>query len=260
MTHYETITLKELVLAPNAGGIIREMHKNGILTRRYPALAALDFQNGGHKDNFDHSIKVLENAKELARVDSVVKNNDYVLFIAALFHDVGKPATYEKINGLVTFQAHEYAGATMMNEILRNEGLTKAEVKTIKMLIANHMRSHTFAEGWSDSAIRRLANEAGTEVEIHRLGIIFASDATTKHEEKKARFRANAFELRDAMLAIAEEDILATRRPAIDGNEVMELTGLAPGRELGMIMKYLNSEEGLSLSKTEAIAHIKENF
>lgn len=242
-----TFDLRTAILADNFADQLRTLRNNGELSLILPELAAMDSDSKRHKDNVEHSILVMENAKELSE-DPL----DAVLFTAALFHDVGKPKTLSFENGKASFRNHEIVGANMARKFLPRYGFSKNEINQIVILIREHMRGHTFKAGWSDSAIRRLATEAGSVRQIERLGIIFGSDATTKNAAKRSQFRANAFELRDSMLAILEADALKDRRPAIDGNRVMELTGLAPGRELGAIMKFLNSEDGLKLTKEEA--------
>lgn len=248
-----TLNLRQAILDPNFANRLRELRRNGDLKFVLPELDAMESDSKRHKDNVEHSIQVMENAKELSE-----DPKDAVLFAAALFHDVGKPKTLSFENGKATFRNHELVGAKMARNFLRKYGFSKEEGRQITILIREHMRGHTFKEGWSDSAIRRLATEAGSVRQIERLGIIFASDATTKNLAKRQQFRVNAFELRDAMLAILKEDKLKARRPAINGNQVMEMIGIGPGRELGAIMKFLNSEEGLALSEEEAIAFVFE--
>lgn len=243
--------LRTAILADGFADELRSLRATGELQSVLPELAAMESSSRHHKDNVEHSIQVMENAKSLSE-----DPEDVVLFVAALFHDVGKPQTLALENGAATFTNHDRVGANMARKFLRKYGFSKDEIAQITILIREHMRGHTFKVGWSNSAIRRLAKEAGSIRQIERLGIIFGSDATTKNLARRRQFRANAFELRDAMLAILKEDELKARRPAIDGIRVMELTGLKPGRELGAIMKFLNSEEGLALSKDEAEARV----
>lgn len=239
--------LKTFILEDSAAEQLRALRVSGELKNVLPELAAMESNCNRHKDNVEHSIQVMQNAKELSS-----DPEDYILFVAALFHDVGKPQTLSFESGKATFRNHEHVGANLARKFLARYGFTKAEIKQVTILIREHMRGHTFKSGWSDSAIRRLAKEAGSVEQINRLGVIFASDATTKNTSKRDSFRANALELRDAMLAVLKADALSARRPSIDGNLVMELTGLRPGRELGAIMAYLNSEEGLALTMEEA--------
>lgn len=245
--------LRTAILTEGFADELRSLRAAGKLAAVIPELAAMESSSKRHKDNVEHSIRVMENAKMLSEDPA-----DAVLFAAALFHDVGKPKTFAIEGGQVTFRNHELVGASMAKKFLGRYGFSKAEIKEIAVLIREHMRGHTFKIGWSDSAIRRLAKEAGSVRQIERLGIIFGSDATGRNQERIRNFRANAFELRDAMLAILREDELKARRPAIDGNRVMELTGLAPGRELGAIMRFLNSDQGLALSEAEAVERVLE--
>ena len=227
MGSMENFDLRTAILREGFADELRGLRLSGKLSSVLPELAAMESKRKIHKDNVEHSIRVMENAKSLSE-----DKDDAVLFTAALFHDVGKPQTFAIEEGTATFRNHEHAGAKMARKFLPRYGFSKDEIKEITILIREHMRGHTFKVGWSESAIRRLAKEAGSIRQIERLGIIFGSDATGANEAKNLRFRANAFELRDAMLAVLEADALRARRPAIDGNEVMELTGLKPGREL----------------------------
>lgn len=247
-----TFDLRTAILADGFADELRSLRAQGTLAALIPELAAMESDSTRHKDNVEHSIRVLENAKQLSEDPT-----DAVLFAAALFHDVGKPKTLAFEGGQTTFRNHEHVGAGMARRFLARYGFSKAEIQEITILIREHMRGHTFKSGWSDSAIRRLAKEAGSIRQVERLGIIFGSDATGRNQARVQGFRANAMELRDAMLAILEADELKARRPAIDGNRVMELTGLKAGPALGAVMRFLNSEEGLMLSEAEAIESAK---
>lgn len=125
---------------------------------------------------------------------------------------------------------------------------------SVRTMIRLHMRSHGFdGKKWNDSAVRRLMRDAGSEENLNMLSLIFKSDCTTKNEKRKMRREKNV----DSLVTFAEEvlalDKRKSLRPTIDGNEVMDITGLSQGRELGLIMKFLNSDEGIVLNRSEAI-------
>lgn len=247
--------LRNVLRTPNAGAILRELQNKSILQSVLPELSDMDIKSRAHKDMFDHSIRVFENSLELTDNEA-----DDVLRVAALLHDMGKPKTRKLVKGGATFMNHEGVGAKMARQVLPDYGYTQDEVRAISTLIKLHMRGHTFKDGWTDSAVRRLIIDAGSREQVDRLTVLFAADATTSNLAKRAKYRANAFELRDEALRVMADDERRAMRPALDGHEVMELTGLNPGRELGAIMKFLNSDAGISLSSEDAIAEIKSRL
>lgn len=240
--------LRNVLRASNAGAILRELQDKRILETVLPELSAMDIKSSAHKDMFEHSIRVFENAVELTDGEA-----DDVLRVAALLHDMGKPKTRKLVKGGATFLNHEGVGAKMARRVLPGYGYTEDEVRAISTLIKLHMRGHSFKTGWTDSAVRRLITDAGSREQVDRLTVLFAADATTSNRVKRERYRANALELRDEALRVMADDERRAMRPALNGNEVMELTGLKPGRELGKIMKFLNSDEGIALTRDEAV-------
>ena len=241
-------------------GVIRDMDNRGVLASFEPVVAGLRMERlagARHKDNLEHSIRVLEYA--IARESKP----DLILRTAALLHDVGKPAT-RRIGGRnsVTFDGHEVVGAKIARRILKKHGFTAGEIDEIAELIALHMRSHGFEESgsWSDSAVRRLVNDVSTSEQMDRLLIIFYSDVTTKHDHKREAIHRQVDLLAQEIERVKAEDARKALRPAIDGFEVMAAFNLEPGRKLGRIMRFLNSDEGISMSREEALAHIKKNL
>lgn len=250
-------TLRNILMSTAPVQTLRSLISNDTLADLEPSLAALkmDIPEGyHHKDNLEHSLQVLDNA--IARE----KNGaDLILRTAALFHDIGKPATRKfGTRKAVTFDGHEFVGARMVKRILPKHGYSTKEIKEIAKIVSLHMRSHGFTvSDWTDSAVRRLITDAVNERNLERLLVIFHADCTTKHMHKKAAHYESLRTLDAEIRRVKEADALAARRPAINGNEVMEITGLSQGRELGLLMKYLNSEEGLALSRNEAIAYVR---
>lgn len=249
------LTYKKILKEEAPADTFRELHEAGKLGNFFPELAALDMKDAvarRHKNNFHHSLAVLEQAIELEP-----NGPDLTLRTAALLHDIGKPATRAFDGKTVSFTNHETVGARMARKILRINSYSKVEADEIVKLIALHMRSFGYDDDkWSDTAARRLFADVGSLKQLDRLFIIFNADVTTKHDEKRKKIHAGVDAYYKLILDTLEKDKLAARRPAIDGNRVMELTGLQPGRELGEVMRFLNSEEGLALSKEEAIAYV----
>lgn len=252
--------LKDILMSDNPVAVLRAMDKNGTLGQLEPSLAALRMEMRAgfhHKDNLTHSMQVLQNA-----IDMEPGGADLVLRTAALFHDIGKPATRKFVGkSTVTFQNHETVGAHMVRKILKAHGYSRAEINEIAKIVAFHMRSHGFGDvQWTPSAVRRLITEVGSQETMDRLIIIFYSDITTKFDSKKSALHKSIDALIEAMDEVKALDARRSLRPALNGNEVMELFNLTPGRELGKIMKYLNTDEGVALSRDEAIEVIKTRF
>jgi poly(A) polymerase len=254
-----TNALKDILAGPNPVKHLRDIHRAGKLHTLEPTLAELKMPIPAgyhHKDNLEHSFVVLQNA-----IDREKNGPDLILRTAALFHDIGKPATRKfGKNGSVTFTNHDVVGSKMVYSILPKHGYTKKEIKQIALLVFMHMRSHTFKTGWSESAVRRLMTDAGSPEQMERLIAILYSDATTKIESKKASIHQNIGSLVNELNRVKKKDARGALRPALNGNEVAEMMGLKPGPELGAIMKFLNRDENIGLSREEAIALISENF
>lgn len=249
--------LRALLMGTNPSDELRLLHNSGELAAYLPEVAALnlnDQHSHKHKNNLYHSFLVLEHAIELE--DS---GPDLILRTAALLHDIGKPATRRIIDGKATFRNHETVGAKQVRAILKRENYTNDEAKKIQELIANHMRSFGFQENlWTDSAVRRLANDIQNEVQLRRLFAIFKADVTTKHADRRRAIWNKADVLWARIEEVLAKDKRAALRPAINGNEIMEILDLKPGKVLGAIMKFLNTDEGVSLSRDEAIARARE--
>ena len=257
------LNLKSIFLLPNPVGFLREMDYRDQLSsidHHIAKMAELGRNSRQDKDLFDHSLKVLENA-----ISHENDSADVVLRAAAFLHDVGKPATRRVVPGRgVTFDGHEVVGARIIKRSLFKGGFSKIEVAQITELIRLHMRSHGFTRGykkmWNDSAVRRLMNEVSSDEQLNRLVIIFRSDVTSKHASKRAAVQHQVDRLVAEMDRIRDADKRSAMRPAIDGNRVMEILGIGPGPELGRVMRFLNSDEGILLNEDEAISMVTEKF
>lgn len=254
-----TYILKDILLSVNPVRELKELRDTGKLADLEPTLAALKMSIPAgyhHKDNLEHSFQVLQNA-----IDRETNGPDLVLRTAALFHDIGKPDTraFGK-RGVVTFTNHEHVGAKMVRRILPRHGYSKTDINDISRLVLLHMRSHTFKEGWSESAVRRLSTDVGSHEQLERLIVVFYSDATTKFDSKKSAIHASVSALFDELMRVKTKDARAALRPALNGIEVSEFLGITPGPELGKAMRLLNADDNVGLSKDESYRLLRDTF
>jgi poly(A) polymerase len=162
-----------------------------------------------------------------------------VLRLAALLHDIGKPATRRKEpDGRVSFHHHEVVGAKMTRRRLRELRYSKAIVDEVSQLVFLHLRFHGYSGGeWSDSAVRRYVTDAGPLLErLHRL---VRSDSTTRNKRRAAALQRSYDGLEARIAALREQEELDSIRPDLDGNAIMALLGLAPGPLVGSAYKHL---------------------
>lgn len=201
-----------------------------------------------HKDVYEHSLTVLEQAIDLETgPDGAVPGPDFVLRFAALMHDVGKPATRRfESNGQVTFHHHEVVGAKMTRARMRDLRFDKQSIKDVTKLVELHQRFHGYGEAaWSDSAVRRYVTDAGDQLErLHRLT---RADCTTRNRRKAMRLAAAYDDLEARIDELAEQEELAAIRPELDGTQIMEILQIPAGREVGAAYAFLlglRMEEG----------------
>ena len=213
-----------------------ELQRCGLLQLIIPELAALDIvetRNGkAHKNNFYHTLEV---------VDNVAKRSDNLwLRWAALFHDIGKTRSkrWEPATGW-TFHNHNYLGAKMIPGIFRRMKLPMdAKMKYVEKMVDLHMRPIVIAdEEVTDSAVRRLLNDAGDDIDD--LMMLCEADITSKNEVRKKRFLENFRMVREKLTDLKERDYKRLLQPVIDGNEIMKMFNLPPCRQVGELKQYL---------------------
>lgn len=221
---------------------IRLLVDTGLMELFLPEVPALRLEvdeHHHHKDVYEHSLTVLQQAISLEKARHPEAAPDVALRLAALLHDIGKPATRRlEPGGGVTFHHHDIKGARLARKRLKELKFDSATTDAVCQLIELHLRFFGYAEGaWTDSAVRRYVRDA--EDQLERLHILTRADVTTRNKRKAARLSGayDDIERRIAELAAAEE--LGAMRPELDGNRIQEVLGIAPGREVGEAYKFL---------------------
>jgi poly(A) polymerase len=189
-----------------------------------------------HKDVYEHSITVLEQAIEH---EERLGGPNLLIRLASLLHDIGKPKTRALIEGGgVSFHHHEVVGARLAKARLKALRFDSKTIDDVETLIALHLRFHGYGDGeWTDSAVRRYVRDAG-ELLIH-LHVLTRADCTTRNAKKAARLAATYDSLEARIEKLMEEEELSKIRPDLDGAEVMKLLGLKPSSEVGKALDFL---------------------
>jgi poly(A) polymerase len=235
--------LVKLVISPAPRAGLTLLVDTGLAERVLPELPALKLEideHHRHKDVYEHTLTVLEQAIDLEDgPDGDVPGPDFVLRFAALMHDVGKPRTRRlEPGGGVSFHHHETVGARITQKRMQALRFSTELTEDVSRLVELHLRFHGYGTGeWSDSAVRRYVRDAGPL--LSRLHRLTRADCTTRNR-RKALALAQAYDhLEERIAELAESEELARIRPDLDGNQVMGILGLPPGREVGQAMAFL---------------------
>ena len=221
---------------------IRLLVDTGLLEQFLPEIPALRLEvdeHHHHKDVYEHSLTVLQQTIELEARRHPGAAPDVPLRLAALLHDIGKPATrrLEKGGG-VTFHHHDVKGARMARKRMQALRFDSDTTASVTQLIEQHLRFFGYAEGaWTDSAVRRYVRDAGPELE--RLHILTRADVTTRNVRKARRLAAAYDDIERRIAELAAQEELDAIRPEIDGNRIQEVLGIRPGREVGEAYRFL---------------------
>ena len=201
-----------------------------------PALALERDEHHRHKDVYEHTLTVLEQA--IAQEDRL-GGPDFTVRFASLMHDVGKPQTRRFVDdGTVTFHHHDVVGAKLTRKRMQALRFSKDEIDAVSTLVELHLRFHGYGSGeWTDSAVRRYVRDAGDQLE--RLHILTRADCTTRNQRKAARLQRTYDDLEARIARLSAEEELASIRPDLDGNQIMEILGVGPGREVGAAYRFL---------------------
>ncbi|MHB1988482.1 MAG: CCA tRNA nucleotidyltransferase [Acidimicrobiales bacterium] len=237
--------LDKLIVLPKPSAGLWFLVRTGLAGEFLPELPALELEQDPvhrHKDVLAHTIAVVEKTSP-----------DKVLRLAALFHDVGKPKTRSVGQGGVSFHHHDVVGARMARERMKILRYATTEIDDVGRLVELHLRFHTYKMGWTDSAVRRYAHDAGPLVD--KLNELTRCDCTTRNAARAKALGHRMDELEQRLAELRRSEELASLRPELDGVEVMEALGLEPGRDVGRAIDFLMKirlDEGV-IGKPEAL-------
>ncbi|GAA3733020.1 CCA tRNA nucleotidyltransferase [Salinactinospora qingdaonensis] len=232
--------LSKLMLSPEPRRGVELMVELGLARHVLPEIPKLRLEideHHRHKDVYEHSLTVLDQAIELEERRGM--QPDLVLRLAALLHDIGKPKTRSfGEGGRVTFHHHEVVGASMSKNRLSALRFPKDVVADVSKLVALHLRFHGYGKGeWTDSAVRRYARDAGPL--LQRLHVLTRADCTTRNRRKAAALARAYDDIERRIERLAEEEELNKLRPDLDGNEIQQILGVGPGPLVGKAWRFL---------------------
>ncbi|WP_375546672.1 CCA tRNA nucleotidyltransferase [Streptomyces gossypii] len=248
----------KLLLAPHPRKGLRLLVDSGLAERMLPELPALRLERDEHhrhKDVYEHSLIVLEQA-----VDLEEGGPDLTLRLAALLHDIGKPRTrrFEK-DGRVSFHHHEVVGAKMTRKRMTALKYSNELVRDVSRLVELHLRFHGYGTGeWTDSAVRRYVRDAGPL--LGRLHKLTRSDCTTRNKRKASALSRAYDGLEERIARLEEQEELEAIRPDLNGNDIMQILETGPGPVVGKAYQHLlelRLEHG-PMSREAAAAALKE--
>ena len=228
--------LNKIIMADTPSRGFVDLHRCGLLQLIMPELTALDIVetcNGrSHKNNFYHTLEVLDNVSR--------KSDNLWLRWAALLHDIGKPKSkrWDNAQGW-TFHNHNFIGAKMVPALFRRLALPlDNKMKYVQMMVDLHMRPIAIADNVvTDSAVRRLINDAGEDIDD--LMLLCEADITSKNEVRKKMYIENFRMVREKLAKKKKKDFKRLLQPCIDGNEIMQMFGLTPSKEVGILKQTL---------------------
>ena len=234
--------LVKLVMTPSPRQGLTLLVDTGIAERILPEVPLLrleEDEHHRHKDVYEHSLIVLEQAIALERLHEPVSEPDLTLRLAALLHDIGKPRTRKfEPNGGVSFHHHEVVGARMTRKRMQALRFSNELIDDVSLLVELHLRFHGYGTGeWSDAAVRRYVRDAGDQlVRLHKLT---RADCTTRNRRRALTLQRAYDDLEARITRLAAEEELASIRPDLDGQAIMAILDIPPGPVVGEAYRFL---------------------
>ena len=230
----------KLLLSKNPRVGLEVLVETGLAELTMPELPALRLEvdeHHHHKDVYQHTLTVLEQAIDYEKEYGL--ENDLVLRLAALLHDIGKPPTRKlEPGGGVSFYHHDVVGAKMAKKRLTALRFDNDTIKAVSRLIELHLRFFGYSDQqWSDSAVRRYVRDAGDQLE--RLHALTRADVTTRNKRKADRLAHAYDDLEQRIAILREQEELEAMRPDLDGEQIMEILSIKPSKEVGLAYNYL---------------------
>jgi poly(A) polymerase len=219
----------KIVLAPDPSKGLWFLIETGLFDQFMPEIPALKLEQDPlhrHKDVLVHTIEVTRKT-----------NQDLVLRLAALLHDIGKPSTKKITDQGVTFHGHDIVGAKLAKKRLKALKYPNNVIEDVFLLIKLHLRVHSYKNGWTDRAVRRYVRDA--DYLLDKLNALIRADCTTANQIKAQELQSRMNELEGRIAYLRQQEELESIRPEIDGHRVMELLNLKPGKEVGLAMQWL---------------------
>jgi poly(A) polymerase len=221
--------LCKLMVVPDPSAGLWYLHDNGLAAHFLPELPAMRLEQDPvhrHKDVLEHTIAVVAKSPP-----------ELLVRLSALFHDIAKPKTRSIGSDGVSFHHHEVVGARMTRDRMRALRFSNDQVAAVSQLVYLHLRFHTYQMGWTDSAVRRFVRDAGDL--LHELLALTRSDCTTRNRRKAEALERRIDELEARIEKLQEAEELSSLRPDLDGQQVMDHLGIAPGPEVGRALAHL---------------------
>lgn len=227
----KTTLFRKMMLLSQPSGALDLLRKTELTSQVFPELDTLagveQRREYHHKDVFYHTLQVVDNISEMT--------DDFALRMVALLHDIAKPETKRFVEGIGwTFHGHEELGARMARRIGRRMQLPRPVIKYIEKLVRLHMRPTQLVDDEvTDSAIRRLQVEAGEDIDD--LMTMCRADITSQNPRKVQRYLGNFDQVESRIKAVTEKDRVRNFKPAFDGNDIMTLLNIGPGKVIGQL-------------------------
>jgi len=192
-----------------------------------------------HKDVYEHTLTVLEQAMLLEEAHDPVSGPDLTLRLAALLHDIGKPRTRRfESDGRVSFHHHEVVGARMTRKRMQALRFPNDRIDDVARLVELHLRFHGYGTGeWTDSAVRRYVRDAGPLLtHLHKLT---RADCTTRNRRRALALQRAYDHLEERIIQLQAQEEMDAMRPDLDGQEIMRILGISPGPVVGEAYRFL---------------------